>query len=141
MDRSIHIWDIEIGECKRRLLSNKPLLALDYCPKRNILISASCDRFVRLWDARAPDSAGAMAAYISHAAWVSSVALGNPSTNNFVSGGYDNLVKLWDMRSPKACLYDLIGHHDKVLDVNWSNPSFVLSGSVDSTLKVYTSKT
>jgi ribosome biogenesis protein YTM1 len=140
MDRSICIWDVEVGECKWRVHSAKPLLGIDFCSERNLIISASCDRFVRLWDARAADNSSAKSAYTSHTAWVSSVAFGRASTNHFVSGGYDNVVKLWDIRSSKACLYDLIGHHDKVLDVNWSNPAFVISGSADSSLKIFATK-
>ena len=140
LDRSICIWDVEVGECKRRLHSTKPLLGIDHCPRRNMIISASCDRFVRLWDARAPDNSKAKAAYTSHSAWISNVAFGRSTDNYFISGGFDNMVKLWDLRSPKACLYDLIGHHDKVLDVNWSNPDYVLSGSADSTLKIFATK-
>ena len=139
-DRTICIWDVEVGECKRRVSSAKPILGIDFCSERNLIISGSCDRHIRLWDARAPDNATAKAAYTSHNAWISSVAFGPASTNNFISGGYDNLVKLWDLRSPKACLYDLIGHHDKVLEVNWSNPGYVLSGSADSTLKMFANK-
>uniref|UniRef100_A0A6G1SMJ6 Ribosome biogenesis protein WDR12 n=1 Tax=Aceria tosichella TaxID=561515 RepID=A0A6G1SMJ6_9ACAR len=140
MDRSICVWDVEVGECKRRVNSSKPILGIDYCDERNLIISASCDRFVRLWDMRAADNSSAKTAYTSHTAWVSSVAFGRASTNHFISGGYDNVVKLWDIRSSKACLYDLIGHHDKVLDVNWSNPAFALSGSADSTLKIFATK-
>lgn len=140
MDRSICIWDVEVGECKRRVHSAKPILGIDFCSERNLIISASCDRFVRLWDTRAADNSSAKTAYTSHTAWVSSVAFGRASTNHFISGGYDNVVKLWDIRSSKACLYDLIGHHDKVLDVNWSNPGFALSGSADSTLKIFATK-
>lgn len=136
-DRSICIWDIEIGECKRRVHSAKPLLGIDYCGEKNLFLSASCDRYIRTWDSRAPDNASAKAAYTSHTAWVSSVAFGLASSNQFVSGGYDNVVKLWDLRSSKACLYDMIGHHGKVLDVNWTNSSYVLSGSADSTLKIF----
>lgn len=139
MDRTICFWDIEVGECKRRVLSAKPLLGIDYSGKNNLILSASCDRHVRIWDSRAPDNATAKTIYTSHNAWVSSVAFGHDS-NNFISGGYDNLVKLWDLRSPKACLYDMIGHHDKVLDVNWTNPSYVLSGSADATLKIFATK-
>lgn len=137
MDRSICIWDVEVGECKRRVLSAKPLLGIDFCSSKNLILSASCDRHVRIWDARAPDNATAKTAYTSHNAWISSVAFGDPSSNTFISGGYDNLVKLWDLRSSKACLYDMIGHHDKVLDVNWRNQSFIFSGSADCTLKVF----
>lgn len=138
MDRTICFWDIEVGECTRRVLSAKPLLGIDFSAENNLILSASCDRHVRIWDARAPDNATAKTVYTSHSAWVSSVAFGQNS-NNFISGGYDNLVKLWDLRSPKACLYDMIGHHDKVLDINWRNPSYVLSGSADATLKVFAS--
>lgn len=137
IDRSICFWDIEVGECKRKLLSAKPLLGIDFSKENNLILSASCDRHVRIWDARAPDNATAKTVYTSHSAWVSSVAFDPKSSNNFISGGYDNLVKLWDLRSPKACLYDMIGHHNKVLDVNWRNPSYVLSGSADSTLKIF----
>lgn len=139
MDRTICIWDVEVGECKRRVLSSKPLLGIDYCKENSLILSASCDRHIRAWDARAPDNASAKTAYTSHTAWVSSVAFGK-SSNNFISGGYDNVVKLWDLRSPKASLYDLIGHHDKVLDVNWQNPGYILSGSADSTLKIFANK-
>lgn len=136
MDKTICIWDVEVGECKRRLLSAKPILGLDYCKENNLIVSASCDRHVRVWDARSPDNATAKTAYTSHKAWVSSVAFSKRDSNNFISGGYDNLVKLWDLRSPKACLYDLIGHHDKVLDVNL-NENYVSSASADSTIKLF----
>lgn len=139
MDRNICFWDVEVGECKRRVLSAKPLLGIDYSKEHNLIISASCDRHIRSWDSRAPDNATAVAAYTSHNTWISSVMFG-ASSYNFISGGYDNLVKLWDLRSPKSCLYDLIGHHGKVLDVNWRNTSYMLSGSADSTLKVFVNK-
>lgn len=138
MDGTICFWDVEVGECKRRVLASKPLLGIDYSSENNLILAASCDRHIRIWDSRAPDNSTAKTVYTSHSAWVSSVTFGHKS-NNFISGGYDNLVKLWDLRSPKASLYDLIGHHDKVLEVNWRNPGYILSGSADSTLKVFAS--
>lgn len=138
MDGTICFWDVEVGECKRRVLASKPLLGIDYSSENNLILAASCDRHIRIWDSRAPDNSTAKTVYTSHSAWVSSVTFGHNS-NNFISGGYDNLVKLWDLRSPKASLYDLIGHHDKVLEVNWRNPGYILSGSADSTLKVFAS--
>lgn len=136
-DGLLLLWDVESGSETRRFVSVKPMLAVDHCKRTNILLTASCDCYARIWDARAPNESRAASVFSSHSGWVSCVAFSHKEYH-FVSGGYDNLVKLWDVRSPKACLYDLIGHSDKVLDVNCSNPKYVASGSADSTIRLFT---
>jgi WD40 repeat protein len=39
--------------------------------------------------------------------------------------------------STKSSLYDLIGHEDKVLCVDWSIKNLILTGSSDNTFKMY----
>lgn len=136
IDGLVFIWDVESGNETRKFISAKPMLGIDHCKGTEMLVTASCDRHARLWDARGPNESKAAAVFTSHSGWVSCVAF-TQRPDHFVSGGYDNLVKLWDLRSPKACLYDLIGHKDKVLDVNCKNSNCVVSGSADSTVRLF----
>lgn len=42
--------------------------------------------------------------------------------------------------SPKAPLFDLMGHEDKVLAVDWTNPKYMVSGGSDNSLRIFKSK-
>jgi ribosome biogenesis protein YTM1 len=42
--------------------------------------------------------------------------------------------------SPKAPLYDMTGHEGKILCADWSNPSVMISGATDNTLKIFKSQ-
>lgn len=78
--------------------------------------------------------------FLGHSQWVQTVCWSNTEEYLFISGGYDNMVKLWDFRSPKAPLFDLMGHEDKVLACDWSNPRFMVSGGQDNSVRVFKSK-
>ena len=57
----------------------------------------------------------------------------------FVSGGHDDLVKMWDWRSCRTPLYDLKGHEDKVMCVDWGERGVVASGGADNDMKLFKS--
>lgn len=78
--------------------------------------------------------------FSSHSQWVPSAMWSRTSEHLFVSGSYDTLVKLWDTRSLKAPLYDLQGHEDRVLCVDWSVDQLILSGGADNSLKMFSFK-
>lgn len=78
--------------------------------------------------------------FFGHSQWVQSVCWSKTEEFVFISGAYDKQVKLWDYRSPKAPLFDLMGHEDKVMAVDWSNPKFVLSGGADNSVRIFKSK-
>ncbi|KAK3592982.1 hypothetical protein CHS0354_023207, partial [Potamilus streckersoni] len=136
-DHTIRLWDLEQATQKSLLQGSKVFLDMSYSSLNRLLITASADRHLRLWDPRVKDGAIVKCTYTSHTAWVSSVAWSPANENQFISGSYDNLMKLWDRRSPKAPLYNMGGHEDKILAVDWSIPSLLLSGAADNQLKVY----
>lgn len=78
--------------------------------------------------------------FTSHTQWVQTVEWSKTDENLFISGAYDNLLKLWDRRSPRAPLFDLTGHEDKILCCDWSEPSVMVSGGADNTVRIYKSK-
>ena len=39
--------------------------------------------------------------------------------------------------SPKVPLFDLKGHEERVLCVDWSMPQYMLSGGADNSLKIF----
>lgn len=48
--------------------------------------------------------------------------------------------KLYSFYSSKAPIYDLQGHEDKVMAVDWSNPEYIVSGGADNSVRVFKSK-
>jgi len=46
-------------------------------------------------------------------------------------------VSMVDVYSTKGPLYDMSGHSDKVLAVDWSLPRYMLSGAADNELKIF----
>ncbi|WAQ99965.1 WDR12-like protein [Mya arenaria] len=121
-DHTLRLWDLEKAEQKSTMQGNKVFLSVSYSPANGLLVT---------------DGSIVKSTYTSHQGWVSSVAWSPTNRHQFISGSYDNLMKLWDQRSPKAPLYNLVGHTDKILAVDWSIPSMLLSGGADNQLKIF----
>ncbi|XP_011502838.1 PREDICTED: ribosome biogenesis protein WDR12 homolog isoform X1 [Ceratosolen solmsi marchali] len=139
-DHTLKIWDTELGGVKHEFTGNKSFFDLDYSPLSKVLITASADKHIRLYDPRSTEGAVVKSMFTSHTQWVQSIRWSTTEEHLFMSGAYDNNVKLWDARSPRAPLFDLSGHEDKVLCCNWSNPKFLVSGGTDNTVRVFKSR-
>lgn len=139
-DHTIKVWDSELGGIKNEIHGDKCFFDIDYSPLSRTVITGSADQHVRLYDPRSAEGAILKMKFTSHSQWVASVRWSTVNEHLFISGGYDNLVKFWDTRSPKAPLFDLMGHEDKVLSCDWSNPELIVSGGADNTLRIFTSK-
>jgi len=136
-DKRIQLWNIDRLESTQTIKSNKAILSIDVSPISGLIVAGFADRFIRLYDSRKQEGYVLRSTYSSHNGWVPSVMWSRQSEYLFLSGSYDRLVKLWDCRSMKSPLYDLHGHGDRVLCVDWSRNKLLLSGSADNSLKMF----
>ncbi|XP_071514205.1 ribosome biogenesis protein WDR12 homolog [Panulirus ornatus] len=139
-DHSLLVWDIDIGGVKSQIIGNCAFFAVTWSPLNRTLLTGCADRYIRMYDPRITEGSVVQQKFTSHTKWVPSVKWSTTKEHLFVSGGYDNVVKHWDFRSPKAPLYDLSGHEDKVLVVDWSHPDYIVSGSSDCTAKIFSTE-
>ena len=118
MDHTIKFWDLELGGIKSEIVGSKSFFDVDLSIFNDLVISASCDRYIRLYDTRykglldllhfkqksifenfkKKDGSIVKAPYSSHTKWVVSVRWSKSNENLFVSGSFDSEVKLWDIR-------------------------------------------
>ncbi|CAF3497189.1 unnamed protein product [Adineta steineri] len=139
-DQTIKLWNMDTIQSTQTFKCGKAVLSLDISPVNGLLICGFTDRFIRLYDTRVQEGYVLRSTFSSHSQWVPSVMWSRTSEHLFVSGSYDGLVKLWDTRSLKAPLYDLQGHEDRVLCVDWSVDQLILSGGADNSLKMFSFK-
>jgi ribosome biogenesis protein YTM1 len=126
------------GEETRTLKSsNKIFLSIDYSPLKSLIAAGLNDNHVRIYDPKSKEGNIVKLTLTSHTGWISSVVWSKTNENMLISGSYDNLAKLWDLRNTKAPIFEMVGHEDKVLCVDWSIPNVVLTGSADNTFKLY----
>ncbi|KAJ6625037.1 Ribosome biogenesis protein WDR12 like, partial [Pseudolycoriella hygida] len=131
-DHTLKIWDLEISGVTTELSGNKSFFDVSYSQLNRLIITASADKILRLYDPRSNQGTIVKNSYLGHSQWIQSVCWSTTDENMFVSAGYDYQVKLWDVRSPKASLYDLKGHLEPVHACDWSNPQYIVSGGSDN---------
>uniref|UniRef100_A0A7E4V2I6 Ribosome biogenesis protein WDR12 homolog n=1 Tax=Panagrellus redivivus TaxID=6233 RepID=A0A7E4V2I6_PANRE len=137
MDHSIIVWDLELAGFVSRLQGQRAFTSLSLNPTNALVITGSTDDKVRLWDLRSNEGALVKEVYHGHLGWITDVNWAPDNEHQFVSCSFDQTVRMWDVRSPKAPLYDIIGHQDRVLAVDWSHRPIIASGASDNTVKTF----
>ena len=133
LDHNIVSWDVEAGEQLNVLYGSKAVTDLDYNPRCAMLASSHPDHIVRVWDPRVGANEVAPIVLKSHTGWVTSVRWSNDSEWYLTSVSHDSTIKVWDTRSSLP-LHTITKAHSgkKILCVDWSHSSEILSGGTDN---------
>ncbi|KAF5839472.1 putative Notchless [Dunaliella salina] len=104
-----------------------------FSPDGRLLLSASFDKSVKLWDGVKGTFLATLRAHVGpvyQVAWSS-------DSRMIVSGSKDSTLKLWDVKTRRLKV-DLPGHADEVFCVDWSpDGSSVASGGKDHVIKLW----
>lgn len=105
-----------------------------YSPDNKLIVSASGDETIRLWDAKTGKCLNTFEGYYDPVAF-------SPDGKLLVSGSEDNTISIWDV-STGTVISTMTGHHDVVNSVAFSpNGVLLVSGSEDNTISIWSVKT
>ncbi|KAG2102879.1 ribosome biogenesis protein YTM1 [Suillus discolor] len=119
-DSTVRTWDVESGVCMNTInVPERPMLDLTETPDGNVLLAASTDRTVSIFDLRV-SSLSSSTGVMMHPTTPSCIATSESGKNQVVTGSYDGVARLWDLRSTKGAVTSFrVWDGMKVLAVDW----------------------
>lgn len=135
-DHSVRRWDVEMGKDLSNIFCGKALHCLHVGGEGSALIAAGgSDPILRVWDPRKPGTSAPIYQFSSHNSWISACKWHSESLFHLLSASYDGKLMLWDLRTAWP-LAIIDSHEDKVLCADWWKGDSVISGGVDSKLRI-----
>jgi peroxin-7 len=141
-DGTVKLWHVGAPPASNPLCSfadhAREVAGLSWnCVRRNLLLSASWDDTVRLWDAAAPAPLGT---FTGHTYCVYAAVWAPAHADVFASASGDCSVKVWDARRPPGPpTLSLAAGGYEVLAADWCkyNDCLLATGSVDKTVSIW----
>ncbi|OQR78524.1 U5 small nuclear ribonucleoprotein 40 kDa protein-like [Tropilaelaps mercedesae] len=133
-DKTLSIWDTQVGVRVRKLRGHTSYVNALHPARRGpqLVVSASDDSTVRLWDARRKTPVKTLQDQYQ----LTAITF-NDTADQVITGGIDNVLKLWDLRKDEVAFL-MQGHQDTVTGLTLSHHGgLVLSNSMDGTLRVW----
>ena len=110
-----------------------------YSPNGCYIVSGSCDKRIRIWDAETGTAVGKPLK--GHTGWVNAVAY-SPNGRHIISGSCDKTIRIWDAETGAAIGRPLEGHTNWVKAIAYSpNGCHIISGSSDKTIRIWDAET
>jgi WD40 repeat protein len=134
----IRLYNFQTGEMVAAFHGHADIVhSLAFSPDGGMLVSASYDKTVRLWDVANRKSLHVLG---GHSDVVYTVAF-SPDGLRVVSGSWDHTLRLWDAKSGKL-IREMQGHEKKVLSAAFSGDRrYIASGSEDRCIRLWDATT
>ncbi|XP_059057733.1 U5 small nuclear ribonucleoprotein 40 kDa protein [Achroia grisella] len=133
-DNTVAVWDVPTGVRIKKLKGHSNFVNSVSGARRGpeLLVSASDDNTIKLWDARKRNPVASF-----DSSYPVTSVLFNDTAEKIISGGIDNVIKVWDIRNNQIA-YKIKGHTDTVTGLALSyDGSYLLSNSMDNTLRIW----
>ena len=133
-DKTVGMFDASTGERIKRMKGHSGIINSCCSSRRGdqLVASASDDCTVKVWDTRRRHAIKTLQLTYQ----VTAVCF-DDTTQHVITGGIDNDIKVWNLQNEKLAM-DLCGHTDTITDLSLSpDGSFVLSNSMDNTLRMW----
>ncbi|KAJ3963968.1 WD40-repeat-containing domain protein [Lentinula raphanica] len=129
-----HTW----GPCLRAMPGHKGMINSISCsPDGKFLVSGSCDRTIRVWDAV---SGSTLATLMGHTQYVRYAEF-SPDGERIISASDDKTIRVWEPTTG-ANFHILSGHEASVYTAKFSpDGTLILSASIDKSVRVWNSET
>ena len=131
----VSVFDVESGKQKMKHTTSHtmPVRSVGFSQDGKLLVSASDDKHVNVYD---PRYGQVVASLAGHSSWVLSVSM-SPDGKRFATGSADNKVKIWDL-AMRRCVHTFDDHVDQVWAVSYNKTGTRLaSGGDDGMLNVF----
>jgi WD repeat-containing protein 61 len=134
IDGGVYLFDLISGRLMHKVSDGHalPVRSLAYTSDGALLLTASDDGTVKIFDATSGQLTGTVSGHLS---WVLSVA-SSPLGEQFATGSSDATVKIWDLRT-RQCLHTFSDHTNQVWGVAYNRTgNHLASVSDDQTLRI-----
>ena len=131
----VSVFDCESSQqqMKHTTSHTMPVRSCAFAKDGNLLLTASDDKLVNIYD---PRQSQVVASLAGHSSWVLSVAM-SPDGKGFATGSADNKIKVWDL-GLRRCVHTFDDHADQVWSVAYNDSGTrLVSGGDDGTLNVF----